>query len=145
MTRTEDVLGGPPDAVFYGYCLHHLPDVGAHLRTLGKWLPKGPSSSLMRRTPARHRGLSRTRSGAWSSATRRRSDSAPIAAGAGSSPLPGSSPPGPSEGSICCRAFPQRCGGRRSTASSDRAKDVVRKIQKYPPRVSLPEGPTTLW
>lgn len=45
MGEVESALGGRPEVVFYGYCLHHLPDVPAHLEALGKWLP--PSSIVV--------------------------------------------------------------------------------------------------
>ncbi|MPZ70151.1 MAG: methyltransferase domain-containing protein [Actinobacteria bacterium] len=41
MPKVEEALGGRPEVVFYGYCLHHLPDVPDHLRSLGEWLPGG--------------------------------------------------------------------------------------------------------
>ena len=41
MTEVEEALGGRPQVVFYGYCLHHLPNVPSHLRSLGEWLPPG--------------------------------------------------------------------------------------------------------
>ncbi len=39
--RADAALGGQPDSLFYGYCLHHLPDVTSHLKMIGEWLPAG--------------------------------------------------------------------------------------------------------
>ncbi len=39
--EVEAALGGLPEVLFYGYCLHHLPDVPAHLHAMGAWLPSG--------------------------------------------------------------------------------------------------------